>query len=239
MLLQLNSRQIHAGPSVSAAAADAEGRQVALGNFKGEVQVWDLVRHALSREFRAHTAAVWSLAFSPDRLASSSFDETIAVWCRSSGRCLHLISDIGTCIWALQFSTESRLLASGSNNGMISIYSQEDAVCASTTHVAGSRVSAVALHDNAVRCVAFSSDETLLASGSDDCKAIIWSCETHDICCRIGHPTPVRTLSFGLPHRLATGSEDGLVKIWSITTAECIMVMAFGPTPKPLLLRRR
>ena len=74
------------------------------------------------------------------------------------------------------------------------------------------------VHAGAVYALAFSDDGSLLASGSADGTAIIWTGNVRQVATLRGHLGPVRAVAFSPDKsRLATACEDRAIRIWDIT----------------------
>ncbi|MFQ5858691.1 MAG: WD40 repeat domain-containing protein, partial [Anaerolineae bacterium] len=133
-----------------------------------------------------HTAAVVSVAFSPDgqTLASGSRDNTIILWDTStvlsagvasggtSGQRLAGHSDV---VWSVAFSPDGQTLAS-SSCGELSVYEGCRQGEIRLWDVATGRLigQPLAGHTDVVWSVAFSPDGQSLASGSDDTTIMLW-----------------------------------------------------------------
>jgi WD40 repeat protein len=85
-------------------------------------------------------------------------------------------------------------------------------------------------HDQAVRTVAYSPDGFLLASGSDDNKAILWDVRTGSVVHTLtAHTDRVNTVAFSPDGKLlATGSTDKMICIWDVVS------LREGKKPSPL-----
>ncbi|MEQ1839613.1 MAG: AAA family ATPase, partial [Verrucomicrobiales bacterium] len=77
-------------------------------------------------------------------------------------------------------------------------------------------------HEDGVSSVAFSSDGTRLASGSEDAKVKLWDVATGEEDATLsGHTSGVTSVAFSPDGtRLASGSEDAKVKLWDVATGK-------------------
>ncbi|MFV2196673.1 protein kinase domain-containing protein [Nocardiopsis sp. LOL_012] len=84
-------------------------------------------------------------------------------------------------------------------------------------------------HDGRVRSVAFSPDGTLLASGSDDTTARLWSAKTGEhLAVLSGHRDWVRSVAFSPDGTLlATGGDDATVHLWDTGTGESTAALSW------------
>jgi WD40 repeat protein/serine/threonine protein kinase/tetratricopeptide (TPR) repeat protein len=77
-------------------------------------------------------------------------------------------------------------------------------------------------HAGWIRCLAVSPDGTLIASGADDGKVIIWDAATRTIVREFkAHPTHVNAVAWNpTGTRIATGAEGGGVRLWDSATGD-------------------
>ena len=111
-------------------------------------------------------------------------------------------------ILSVTFSPNGQLIAAGTSNGKIWLYSfQQDTL-----------LSILGGHTDGVWAVAFSPDGRTLASGSDDQTVRLWD-QTTGTCLRIlpRHANRVRAVTFSPDGRLlVSGGEDGIMHLWSM-----------------------
>ncbi|KAJ5697656.1 hypothetical protein N7488_011340 [Penicillium malachiteum] len=113
---------------------------------------------------------------------------------------------------SVAFSSDGRLLASGSYDNTVRLWDP----------VTGDLRRTLEGHSSAVNSVAFSSDGRLLASSSDDNTVRLWDPVTGDLRRTLeGHSSAVRSVAFSSNGRLLTsGSEDNTVRLWDPVTGD-------------------
>ena len=113
--------------------------------------------------------------------------------------------------------------------------------------VTGSQTAVLSGHKGYVDSLAFSSDGTLLASGSEDKAIKLWDVQTGGVVKTFyGHIGTVHSVSISVGNTMiASGSEDGTMCLWNIGTGEChviqehnnrVTTVSFSPTNSQLLL---
>jgi hypothetical protein len=140
-------------------AAQAEQR---LGTFAlpSLVLCWRTLREspALVRVLTGHQDFVRSVAYSPDgrRLASGSWDRTVAVWDAETGQRLRELAGHRGLVNSVAYSPDGRRLASGAEDRTVAVWDAET----------GQRLWELSGHHGGVSSVAYSPDGRRLASGS-------------------------------------------------------------------------
>jgi RNA polymerase sigma factor (sigma-70 family) len=173
-----------------------------------------------------HKDYVESLAFSPDGkiLASGSYDRTIKVWERSTGKELRTIEGHGVgyighegTIRSLAFSPDGKRLASASEDQSVRVW--DPGTGAETLKIEGDT--------GYVGSVSFSPDGKLLASACDDGKVRVFDAEsgqeTHSIDAHVGWAVSVAFAPDG--KTLVSSGADKKVKIWDVTNGSRVKEM--------------
>ncbi|KAL5040787.1 hypothetical protein BDW71DRAFT_212785 [Aspergillus fruticulosus] len=113
-------------------------------------------------------------------------------------------------VLSVAFSTDGRLLASGSSDRTIKLW---DPTTGSLQHTLEG-------HSDAVWSVAFSTDGQLLASGSGDRTIKLWDPATGSLQHTLeGHSSSVESVAFSWDGRLlASGCDDKTIKLWDPAT---------------------
>ena len=188
-----------------------DGASLATAEADGTVRLWDAdTGLPVGEPLRGHTDWVTDVAFSPDgrRLATSSRDHTWRLWDANTG------APIGDAhaghtgvVTSVAFS--AGLVATGGDDGTVRLWNAEDG------RPVGQPLSG---HTDWVTDVAFSADGQRLASASRDMTVRLWDARTG---APAGPPLTgptraVTSVAFG-GSRLAAGSDDGTVRLWSAT----------------------
>ena len=111
----------------------------------------------------------------------------------------------------------------------------------------GSQIAILSGHTDYVRSLVFSSDGTLLVSGSDDKTIKLWDIQTGGVAKTLyGHTDQILSVSISANSTMvASGSCDKTIRLWSIETGDCIAVgkhkdwvrtVSFSPTSSQILL---
>lgn len=89
----------------------------------------------------------------------------------------------------------------------------------------GSLIEELRRHDDSITALLFLDPQTLV-SGSHDQTVIIWRGGSVSYILK-GHDSSITCLAHR-GHQLATGSKDGVVRIWDIETGQCVIELALG-----------
>jgi WD40 repeat protein/class 3 adenylate cyclase len=119
-------------------------------------------------------------------------------------------------ILAVAFSPDGTLLAIGIDRNLL------------LWHIADQRQIAILEgHSAWVRCVAFSPDGKILASGSIDQTIRLWDGQSGQCLKTLqGHTSSIQTIAFS-PNgqQLASGSNDPVIRLWDLSTWQCIQTL--------------
>jgi WD40 repeat protein len=151
---------------VTAIDVTRSGDVIASGGDDGVIRLFDASSGDPLAVYRGHTQPITSVVFSPqeDRLVSTSRDETVRIWdtrkeawsLSSSGSMRHVV-----------FSPNGRIIAASARNDIIISDGRDGSVLCTFTG-----------HTDSVRSLAFSPDNTLLASFSRTDGVFLWSIGT-------------------------------------------------------------
>jgi RNA polymerase sigma factor (sigma-70 family) len=211
-----------ARPEMTALAFAPRGGWLAVGGEDGVVHLWDPVR-GVSRGHLLSPGAIAGLAFAKDgRLIVTGNDgksrtwEPVVGWKKQAETTLPGIGEPG---WAVAFAPGGQTLAavSGGTSGTLKVWD-----------VATKKERVSIKEPSMLRCVAFTPDGKLLATGCFDNTVQLRDAVTgKTIRLLKGHTAGVNSLSFRRDGRaLLTGSLDRTAKLWDVVTGAEIATFA-------------
>ncbi|KAF5699653.1 vegetatible incompatibility het-e-1 [Fusarium mundagurra] len=209
---------------------------LSLASASNIIKIWDTRTGLCLQTLEGHDGFVTSMASSPggQYLASGSSDQTIKIWSSKTGKCLKTLEGYTHDVHSIAFSPNNERLVSGSADSTVKIWDMKSFSCLQRQ-----------AHDDIVRSVAFSPDSKRIASVSQGDGIKIWDAVTGSglpilkipsllgmaiafsadgkhialvLQALKGFDGTVTSVAFTADgQHLISGSEDGLVKIWSVS----------------------
>jgi WD40 repeat protein len=219
--------------SVYGLAYSPDGKQLASGSgpFRGEVKIWNASTGTEIQTLQGSTNAVWNVAFSPDgkRLAAAVGNYMkgprwppgeVKIWDLTTGNVVHTLRGHQYCVWDLAFSADGRHLASCAAHYGGSSEGAEIKIWDSHT---SKEITSLPVDESCITSISLSPDSTRLVSGAGAYKSqkparvSFWDLRTgKEVFSLHGHNGAVYSVTFSRNGKyLATGSEDGTVRIWN------------------------
>jgi len=168
---------------------------------------------------RGHTAAVASVAFSPDGrvLASGSHDRTIQIRDAVDGDLLRTLRGHGDAVYALAFSRDGRSLASASWDKTVKVWDPDT----------GELLMTLGPHEHEVYRLALSPDTRYLASATAGDMLRIWDLSTRQVVAQRMEPQSFFGMAFSPtePGVIAT-SHYQKIRIWNFHTGQEIATLS-------------
>ncbi len=221
---------------VQSVAYSPDGRWLVSGGADQTLGIWDTTSGERLQTLTGHHGAITAVSHHPHQpwVASAGEDHAVRVWDLSTGQATTVLQGHGDRIRALRYSPDGTLLASAGEDGTVRFWD-------ATT---GQPLRALRGHGNAVADLAFSPGGDQLITGSEDQTARLWDVQTGQVL-RIlqGYTNGIQTVAFvpltlyaRLPRPpiadsppltagcrlLASGSEDGIVRLWDTHSGEVI-----------------
>ena len=161
-----------------------------------------------------HTGNIKCMLASKDRCiaASGSYDCTIHVWKISKAECVAILTGHNKVVWSVDISSDNSLLASGSDDSTVRIWNISGSCC----------LHQITCPEN-VKCVSFSVDDRLVIAGAHCSQNQLraWNTTTGECVSNYkGHTHAVMCIKIVDGHTVITGSRDGTIKVWNITSGE-------------------
>ncbi|MCP4377306.1 MAG: protein kinase [bacterium] len=199
-----------AGSPIRGAVWSPDGTLLA-STFSGGFHIWDMARKQRSKTLRVHAGETFAIDWSPDgtRLASASADRTVKIWKVSTWEEAISLEGCreGDYWWHVVWSPSGSMIAASSYDPVTR--TSKAMTWDATT---GRRLN---LLPGGGGSIDWAPDESKLAISGHD-KIEVWNVQTAARIGVVGQQDPVITCARWSPDgaRLASASDDGIVRIW-------------------------
>jgi WD40 repeat protein len=223
---QLSTTLSGSSSAVLAAISSADGRLMISAvddrDPRGHhpIQVWDVDRQQMQRNFSGHSGVVRSLSLDANEtvLASGSDDRTIKLWNVETGTLIQTLEGHSAPVLSVALSPDGTTVISGSEDRTVRIWDLK---------TGNARV--LSAHLGAVQSVALSPDGKTIASSSADKTIRIWDRVRGELVRTLGEPgghrDTVNSVAFSSDgQQLVSGGSDGFVKLWNPLTGQLLQV---------------
>ena len=208
---QLPERVIaNASVGGSIVAFNGSSTRIALGDWKGDIAVWELSEEKRLHRWHAHHGSVHGIAFldRDRRILSGGYDGELAAW-DAQGRQLRRIS-AGSPILAMTVSEPDNTVITGHADGSVGVW-QLDSLQPRRR---------LPVHEGAVRAVAYLPGRQWIASSGTDTRVFLWRGLDAQPAALPLPPTDSRALQFSPDAKWLIGSGWFRLFRWNLATAE-------------------
>eukprot|EP00301_Raphidiophrys_heterophryoidea_P011292 c1712_g1_i2.p1 GENE.c1712_g1_i2~~c1712_g1_i2.p1 ORF type:complete len:317 (+),score=78.60 c1712_g1_i2:45-953(+) len=188
------------------------------GSVDESIKLWSVTSAGKIEHVKTLSTAelgVISIAVTPDgtKAVSSSLDSNLRIWDLASNKCLTSIDCGPVENWDVAISTDSKLVATGSQSGSVNLWDIASATKVQTLETA--------VH-SMVMSVAYSPNGRYLACGARDGGVTVFDLATMKQHLKLeGHNKTVRTLAFtGDSSTLVTGCDDMRIKLFDMRAGQ-------------------
>ncbi|ANB15806.1 Doa1p [Sugiyamaella lignohabitans] len=211
---------------LNAVSSNSSGDKVIFGGqSKAVVSLDNVTVHgtAATTTLGSHDGNVCTLAVGHGLIVSGSWDSTARVWSIESGKPLYTLEGHQASVWAVLIISDTRLITAAADKN---IFLWEN----------GKKIGSInSAHDDAIRGLCRLNSDTF-ASCSNDTTIKIWSLDSFAsqsapsaLLTLTGHSSFIYTISSN-GKTLLSGGEDRSLRVWDLTSNECIQVITLPST---------
>jgi WD40 repeat protein len=212
---------------ITTLAFSPDGSTIAVGCDDRLVHLWEPGGGPPFQSLPGHAQSeAWAVTFLGDAgtVASAGDDATVRLWDANTGQAGAVLRGHTALISCVAFSPRRGVLASGDYDHKVRLWDTQG------------RPLGWLEHAQDLRCLAFSPDGRLLATGTGtyngkgSSELKLWDVETRREQRRLdGHTGKVRAVAFSPDGRtLYSASEDETARVWDVATGECRRTLSHG-----------
>jgi len=185
-------------------------------------QTWQVSTGQVVQRFEGHTSPVIFTAQNAQgtHLVTAAQDGALKVWEIETGNCLQTLAGNFPPSWSAAFHPNGTLLASGCMDGSIRLWNWSIGKC----------LKVLKGHRYLTWRVKFSPDGTYLATGSEDRTLKLWDVASgHCLRTWQGYVGAVWAIAANRKGTIASGLQDGRIRIWDAQQTDCVAELAEHP----------
>jgi len=207
-----------------------DGALLATAGADKTARLWDAATGAAIGRLAGHGGSVYSVRFSADgqRALTASQDTTVRIWDVARREPLQTLTGHGDWVFQAEFSPDEARIASAARDGTVLVWRASDG-----------HVQATIRHPFRVNSVAFTGDGRHVVTASNDSVLRMFTAgRGKEVWRGRGHGSRIWTVtSAGGDGLVATGSEDGTTRLWSVDgscspvvkTRDRLRTLSYGP----------
>jgi len=193
---------------------DIESKYAITSGSNGLISFWDVQSGQQNEGFKLDDAeTTFSMAVDPvSTLIAAGLHDGIKIWDYSTHQQVNKLDQPGNIV-SLTFSNDGKWLASGSAEGIITLWKIENGIFSEAGRLQ---------LEGRPQVLSFSPDDQWLAGGGSSGFAYLWKTSTSEEVARIPHSDPVTSVSFSLDGAQLFTVSRKVVRIWDVSAIRLI-----------------